>query len=84
MHRPAHGRLRQQVDSLRQQFLQQDGLPFADVLSTAGLQGALQEVPSRWNDRIFTPLVGSRRLGARTMRLIPWASAASARSATSR
>ena len=57
MHRPAHGRLRQQVDCLRQQFLQQDGLPFADVLSTAGLQGALQEVPSRWNDRIFTPLI---------------------------
>ncbi|QDV37386.1 IS4 family transposase [Tautonia plasticadhaerens] len=57
MHGRADGRLRQQVDSLRQQFLQQDGLPFADVLSTAGLEGALREVPSRWKDRIFTPLV---------------------------
>jgi hypothetical protein len=52
----AHGRLRRQVDSLRRQFLQQRGLPFADVLSSAGLEGALREVP-RWNDRIFAPLV---------------------------
>ncbi len=57
MHCRAHGRLRRQVDSLRQQFLQQDGLPFADVLPTPGLEGALREIPSRWNDRIFTPLI---------------------------
>jgi hypothetical protein len=55
MDRHSHGRLRQQVDSLRRQFLQQEGLPFADVLSAAGLEGALREVPSRWKDRIFTP-----------------------------
>jgi hypothetical protein len=57
MDRHSHGRLRQQVDSLRRQFLQQEGLPFADVLSAAGLEGALREVPSRWKDRIFTPLI---------------------------
>jgi hypothetical protein len=55
MRHPAHGRLRRQVDSLRRQFLQHDGLPFADVLSAAGLGEALRAVPSRWNDRIFTP-----------------------------
>jgi hypothetical protein len=53
----SHGRLRQQVGFLRQQFLQQDGLPFADVLSTAGLEGALREIPPGWKDRIFTPLI---------------------------
>src|SRR5262245_16829161 len=52
-----HGRLRRQVDSLRRQFLQHDGLPFADVLSAAGLDAALREIPARWNDRIFTPLI---------------------------
>src|SRR5437588_2634229 len=53
----SHRRLRQQVGFLRQQFLQQDGLPFADVLSTAGLEAALREIPPGWKDRIFTPLI---------------------------
>ena len=57
MHRHAHGRLHQQVVSLRQQFLQQDGLPFADVLSWSGLEAALREVRPGWKDRIFTPLI---------------------------
>lgn len=55
-HHP-HGRLHRQVDLLRQQFLQQGGLPFAEVLSSAGLEGALREILSHWNDRIFTPLI---------------------------
>ncbi|HEY2159011.1 MAG TPA: transposase [Isosphaeraceae bacterium] len=41
MQRPAHGRLRRRVDFLRRQFLQRDGLPFADVLSSAGLVEAM-------------------------------------------
>jgi hypothetical protein len=57
MRHHAHGRLRRQVDLLRQQFLQQGGLPLADVLSSADLKGALREIPSRWKDRIFTPLI---------------------------
>jgi hypothetical protein len=57
MRHPAHGRLRRQVDFLRRQSLQQPGLPFADVLSSAGLEAASREIPSRWNDRIFTPLI---------------------------
>jgi hypothetical protein len=57
MRHPAHGRLRRQVNFLRQQFLQQSGLPFADVLTSAGLKAALREIPSHRKDRIFTPLI---------------------------
>jgi hypothetical protein len=52
----AHGRLRRQVDTLRRQFLQEGGLPFADVLTDDGLHEALGEVKAAWNDRIYTPL----------------------------
>jgi IS4 transposase len=52
-----HGRLRQQVELLRQQFLQQRSLPFADVFSAGCLEEAIQEIKLSWNDRIFTPLV---------------------------
>ena len=57
MRGPSHGRLRQQVDALRQEFLQEGCLPFADVLSAGCLDEALREVKAAWNDRIFTPLV---------------------------
>lgn len=57
MRRHAQERLRQQVGFLRQQFLQQEGLPLSDVLSTAGLEEALREIPAGWKDRIYTPLV---------------------------
>ena len=50
------GRLCRQIDSLRHQFLQEGGLPFADVLSAGGLEEALREVKAAWNDRIYTPL----------------------------
>jgi hypothetical protein len=53
----AHGRLRQQVATLRRQFLQGGDLPFADVLSAGGLTEALAEIKRPWNDRIFAPLV---------------------------
>src|SRR4051794_2058183 len=52
----AHGRLRRQVDSLRHQFLQEGGPPFADVLSSGGLEEALREVKAAWDDRVYTPL----------------------------
>jgi len=54
---PAHGRLRQQIDTLRREFLQEGELPFADVLSSGGLAEALAEIQRPWKDRIFTPLV---------------------------
>src|SRR3954453_14215095 len=52
----AQGRLRHQIALLRLQFLQEGGLPIADVLSADGLEGALREVKAAWNDRIYTPL----------------------------
>jgi hypothetical protein len=57
MRGPSHGRLRQQVDSLRREFLQGGELPFADVLSSGCLTEAMAEIKAAWNDRIFTPLV---------------------------
>ena len=54
---PAHGRLRQQVDTLRRAFLQEGELPFADVLSSGCLSEAMKEIKAPWKDRIFTPLV---------------------------
>ena len=41
---PAHGRLRQQVDTLRREFLQEGELPFADVLSPGCLAETLAEI----------------------------------------
>src|SRR5437764_3577581 len=54
---PSHGRLRQQVDTLRREFLQEGELPFADVLSSGCLAEALAEIQRPWEDRIFSPLV---------------------------
>jgi hypothetical protein len=56
MHSRPHGCLRRQIGFLRRQFLQREGLPFADVLSTTGLEAAVREIPAGWKDRIFTPL----------------------------
>jgi hypothetical protein len=51
------GRLRRQVDLLRQQFLQEGRLPFTEVLSSQCISQALEEIKASWNDQIFTPLV---------------------------
>jgi Transposase DDE domain len=53
----SHGRLRQQVDTLRREFLQEGELPFTDVLSLGCLAEALTEIQRPWNDRIFNPLM---------------------------
>ena len=47
---------RAHADRLRRQFLQQGGLPFADVLTDEVLADALAAA-GRWLDRIFSPLV---------------------------
>ena len=57
MRHPAHHRLRRQVESLRQEYLQDGRLPFTDVLTEEGLTEALREIKAPWIDRIFTPLV---------------------------
>lgn len=53
----SQGRLRQQVNFLRRQFLQDGDLPFANILSSDVLAPALQEIEACWKDRIYTPLV---------------------------
>lgn len=53
----SQGRLRQQISFLRRQFVQEGGLPFADVLSKKTIAPALDEIEARWKDRIYSPLV---------------------------
>ena len=57
MRLPSNEQLRHQVDALRRQFLQDGGLPLADVLTSGCLEEALGEIKATWNDRIYTPLV---------------------------
>lgn len=57
MRDPLHTRFRRQVDSLRQQFLQEGRLPFTEVLSSETVSEAMAEIKTPWKDRIFTPLV---------------------------
>jgi len=49
-------RVRQQVQFLRRQFLQDGDLPFTDVLTEQAITQALASVTG-WLDRIFSPLV---------------------------
>ena len=51
------GRFREQIKFLRQQFLQDGGLPFTDVLTEESVAQALTAVGVVWNDAIYTPLV---------------------------
>ena len=57
MRLPSNRLLSHQVDALRRQFLQDGGLPFADVLTAEGLHEAFGEIEAAWRDRIFSPLV---------------------------
>lgn len=50
-------RFRQQISFLRRQFLQDNGLPFSDVLSKEIVEQALTTLRVVWNDGIYTPLV---------------------------
>jgi hypothetical protein len=50
------GSFREQVNTLRRQFLQDGDLPFTDVLTQEGIEQALAAVTG-WLDRIFSPLV---------------------------
>ena len=51
------GRLRQQINFLRRQFLQDGEQPFADIFSSDAIKQALASVGDGWVDRIYTPLV---------------------------
>ena len=50
-------RQRQQVESLRRQFVQAAGLPFADVLSPTQIQAVLRECQVAFRERLVPPLI---------------------------
>ena len=52
-----HGRFRQQVRFLQRQFLQDDELPFTNVLSEGTIAQAVKALDGVWLDRIYAPLV---------------------------
>src|SRR5215831_5787250 len=56
MRHSSQERLRQHVQFLRRQFLQDGDLPFTDVLTEEVIAQALATVTG-WLDRIFSPLV---------------------------
>ena len=51
------GGFQRQLSFLRQQFLQDDGLPFGNVLSEKIVKQAITEAEVVWNERIYTPMV---------------------------
>lgn len=51
------GRLRQQVQFLQRQFLQDGDLPFTDILSADIISQALTATGVVWKERIYSPLV---------------------------
>lgn len=51
------GRFREQFGFLRQQFLQEGDLPFANVLSSETIEQALDTINVAWKDRVYSPLV---------------------------
>ena len=53
----SHGRFRQQVRFLQQQFLQDGNLPFSDILSTGLIEQALTALQVGLVDCVYTPLV---------------------------
>jgi hypothetical protein len=46
-----------QIETLRTQFAQADGLPFAEVLPAARVEAALREEQATWRERVYTPLL---------------------------
>src|SRR4029077_10659409 len=57
MHHSNRRRRLHQIEILRQQFAQADGLPFADVLSTDRLEDAIREENAAWRESIYTPVL---------------------------
>ena len=57
MSRSSTERHRSQVRTLRAQFAQADGLPFADLLSPRRLEDALREEGACWREEVFSPVL---------------------------
>jgi hypothetical protein len=50
------GRQARQIETLRTQFAQADGLPFADLLPADRLEQALREEQAAWRQAVWTPV----------------------------
>jgi hypothetical protein len=50
-------RRRRQIETLRAQFAQTDGLAFADVLPAQRIERALREEGVHWRHKVYTPVV---------------------------
>jgi Transposase DDE domain len=46
-----------QIEALRAQFAQADGLAFADVLAAERVETALREEGATWREKVYTPLL---------------------------
>ncbi len=57
MHHSNPGRRARQIETLRSQFAQADGLPFADVLTAERLDRALHDEKAHWREAVYTPLL---------------------------
>jgi hypothetical protein len=51
------GRRKRQMDLLRSQFAQKEGLAFAEVLPAERIERALEQEVVNWRDCVFTPLL---------------------------
>src|SRR5438270_5873345 len=51
------GRRKRQMDLLRTQFAQREGLAFAEVLPAERVERALEQEVVSWRDCVFTPLL---------------------------
>jgi hypothetical protein len=51
------GRQARQIETLRTQFAQADGLPFADLLPADRLTQALREEHATWREAVWTPVL---------------------------
>jgi hypothetical protein len=57
MSRSSTGQHRSQVRTLRAQFAQADGLPFANLLPPRRLENALREEGACWREAVFSPVL---------------------------
>ena len=54
---PTGSHSRRQVERLRRQFAQHDGLPFAEVLPAERIERAVREEGAAWREKVFTPVL---------------------------
>ncbi len=71
MSHASQGRLSHQVESVRRQFVQAPGLPFADVIDDEQVEQTLRQENVQSIDCVYTPLVTLRMLLSQVMDVDP-------------